>query len=1112
MPTHAQDAILSDDPLWFKDAIIYEVPVRAFRDSNGDGVGDFPGLISKLDYIRDLGATAIWLLPFYPSPLKDGGYDIADYRQVAPIYGTLRDFRRFLREAHCRGLRVITELVINHTSDQHPWFVRARHSPPNSRFRNFYVWSQDPNKYAEARIIFQDYETSNWTWDPVAEAYYWHRFYSHQPDLNFDNPEVREAVLAVCDFWLELGVDGMRLDAIPYLYEREGTNCENLPETHAFLRELRAHIDSKFKNRMLLAEANQWPEDAAAYFGSGDECHMNFHFPLMPRMFMAVQLENNFPIIDILQQTPPIPENCQWAVFLRNHDELTLEMVTDEDRDFMYKVYADDPQMRVNLGIRRRLAPLMKTRARIELMTALLLSMPGTPVLYYGDEIGMGDNIYLGDRDSVRTPMQWSSERNAGFSSANPQKLYLPIIIDPEFHHSTINVEAQQNNSESLLWWTKRIVNLRKSYQVFGRGEVEILHPENGKVLAFFRHDERTRILVVANLSRYSQYVELDLSAHAGAVPVELFGGTPFPRIGELPYLLTLGPYGFYWFLFTREAEDQREEGLASISVAGSWTTLLEDRVSKSRLERALATWMPRQRWFRGKSRRLKAVSLRDSFTVGRDRIALVEARYREGDPELYVVPLAFETGERAEQLKWSSVNALIAELETSEDQGLLFDATASETFAEHLLGHVLERRTLRGTQGSVRIRLTRALPDLVDRELAARASRERLRTELPPQLGTAEQTNTNLVFGERLVLKIFRVLEEGEHPEHEIGRFLTERVRFEHVPRLGGSLLYEPRRGTPRALAILQQFIPNQGDAWSGALDAVQRYFDAVWENIETMDAPIDTHPLVARTALEVPELARDTIGAFLGIARLLGTRTAELHCALASDATDEDFSPTPFSTLHQRSLYQSARGLLMPTLQILRRKLDSLPEEVRELAQAVLDRRGTIDARLAHIHREKIDAARVRIHGDFHLGQVLVSGGDFVFIDFEGEPARSLSQRRRKRSPLADVAGLIRSYDYAAAAGLRSDRLRPEDAIRLAPWARAWVQWVSASFLGAWREAADGQPFVPTSDEAFATLLDFHLLEKCVYEIRYELDNRPEWLAIPLRGLLDLLELETT
>ena len=1110
-PDDDESLVLADDPLWFKDAIIYEIPVRAFFDSNADGVGDFPGLIEKLDYVQDLGVTAIWILPFYPSPLRDGGYDIADYRRVANIYGELRDFKRFLREAHRRGLRVITELVINHTSDQHPWFQRARRAAPNSRFRNFYVWSDDPRRYRDARIIFQDYETSNWTWDPVAKSYFWHRFYSHQPDLNFDNPEVRSALLSLCDFWLEMGVDGMRLDAIPYLYEREGTNCENLHETHEFLRELRAHLDHKFQSRMLLAEANQWPEDAAAYFGAGDECHMNFHFPLMPRMFMALQLESSFPVLDILQQTPQIPSNCQWAVFLRNHDELTLEMVTDEDRDFMYKVYADDPQMRVNLGIRRRLAPLMRTRARTELMTALLLSMPGTPVLYYGDEIGMGDNIYLGDRDAVRTPMQWSGERNAGFSGANPQKLFLPTIIDPEYHHSTVNVEAQQANPESLLWWTKRLIALRKQHAVFGRGEIELLHPENGKVLAFFRHDDDERVLVVANLSRFSQFVELDLSEHGGVIPVELFGGTSFPRVGELPYLLTLGPYGFYWFLLARPSEEE-EEGLPRLSARASWPALVEGR-SKAKVERALARWMPHRRWFRGKARALDGVSIRDVIALGSARVLLVEARYVEGEPELYDVPVEVISGESAEAIRWRAPHALIAEVETpGEGVGLLVDATATESFAEHALTLALERRTMKGLHGAVRARSTKALSAVVERALVVRAGRERRRTELPPQLGTAEQSNTNLVYGEQLVLKLFRVLEEGEHPEEEIGRFLTERACFPHVPRLAGSLTYEPKRGVSRAFAVLQQFVPSQGDAWTSTVDAVLRFFERAWESIESGAAPSDSLSLLARGEAEAPELLRDSIGAYLGMARMLGQRTAELHLALASDEEDPDFRPEPFSLLHQRSLYQSARSALGRSFQTLRRSLSKLPPDTREVAEAALERRAELDSRLRAIHRHKIDAVRTRIHGDFHLGQILVSSGDFVFIDFEGEPARPLAERRRKRSPLRDVAGLLRSFDYAAACAIRSDRLRPEDAARLAPWARAWARWVSAACLSGWRSTAGEATFVPPDEEGLATLLDFHLLEKCIYEVRYELDNRPDWLPIPLGGLIDLLDVETT
>src|SRR5579884_786526 len=477
---------LSADPLWYKDAIIYELHVRAFHDSNEDGMGDFRGLAQKLDYLQDLGVTAIWLLPFSPSPWRDDGYDISDYNDVHPAYGTLKDFHHFLREAHRRGLRVITEIVINHTSDQHPWFQRARRSPPGSKWRDFYVWSDTPEKYRNARIIFKDFESSNWSWDPVAKAYYWHRFYAHQPDLNFDSPHVREAVKGVADFWLAMGVDAFRLDAIPYLYEREGTNCENLPETHEFLKELRRHIDERHPGRMLLAEANQWPEDAIPYFGNGDECHMSFHFPLMPRLFMAIRMEDRFPIIEILEQTPPLPANCQWAIFLRNHDELTLEMVTDDERDYMYRVFAHDRQMRINLGIRRRLAPLLgNDRRKIELMNALLFSMPGTPVIYYGDEIGMGDNIYLGDRNGVRTPMQWSADRNAGFSRANPQRLYLPVIIDPEYHYETVNVEAQQNNSWSLLWWMKRMIEHRREYKAFGRGSIDFLTPSNRRVLAF---------------------------------------------------------------------------------------------------------------------------------------------------------------------------------------------------------------------------------------------------------------------------------------------------------------------------------------------------------------------------------------------------------------------------------------------------------------------------------------------------------------------------------------------------------------------------------------------------------------------------------------------------
>ncbi|ATB39783.1 trehalose synthase [Cystobacter fuscus] len=536
------------DPLWFKKAVIYELHIRAFHDSNGDGHGDIPGLIEKLPYLQDLGVTCLWLLPHYPSPLRDDGYDIADFYAVHPDYGTLADFQRLIDEAHKRDIRIISELVVNHTSDQHAWFQEARRDPKSPK-RDYYVWSDTDDKYKGARIIFLDTERSNWTWDPVAKQYFWHRFFSHQPDLNYDNPEVQEAMLDVMRFWLNMGVDGFRCDAVPYLFEREGTNCENLPETHAFLKRLRKAIDSEYPDKMLLAEANQWPADVRVYFGEGDEFHMGFHFPVMPRLFMAVRREDRTPIVEILQQTPDIPENCQWAIFLRNHDELTLEMVTDEDRDYMYREYATDPRMRINLGIRRRLAPLMDNgRRRIELMHSLLFTLPGTPVMYYGDEIGMGDNIYLGDRNGVRTPMQWTSDRNAGFSRADGARLFAPVIGDPVYGYQSINVEAQERTRSSLLSWVKRLIRVRQRYPAFAMGQLRWLNPDNRKVLAFMREYEGQAILIVCNLSRFAQPAVLDLRDWEGQVPVELMGETPFPMISHLPYQLTLGPYMFLWF------------------------------------------------------------------------------------------------------------------------------------------------------------------------------------------------------------------------------------------------------------------------------------------------------------------------------------------------------------------------------------------------------------------------------------------------------------------------------------------------------------------------------------------------------------------------------------
>src|SRR5437879_3893536 len=645
--------MIDNDPFWYKDAILYEVHVRTFHDDRGDGRGDFRGLTRKLGYLEDLGVTAIWILPFYPSPLRDDGYDIADYTDVHPHYGRIEDFQEFLNEAHRRGMRVITELVINHTSDQHPWFQRARLAPAGSVERDFYVWSDTADKFKDARIIFKDFERSNWTWDPVAGQYYWHRFYSHQPDLNYDNPAVLAAILPILDFWMNMGVDGMRLDAIPYLVEREGTNCENLPETHEVLKKLRAHVDTHFPNRMFLAEANQWPEDAVAYFGQGDECHMAFHFPVMPRLFMSIRMEDRFPIVDILAQTPSIPDSAQWALFLRNHDELTLEMVTDEERDYMYRAYTQDRLARLNLGIRRRLAPLLgNDRRRIELMNGLLFSLPGTPVLYYGDEIGMGDNIFLGDRNGVRTPMQWSADRNAGFSRATRQRLYLPVVTDPEYHYEAVNVEAQSANPHSTLSWMKRLIALRKRHRAFGRGTLELLRPENRKVLAFVRRYESEQILCVASLSRFLQVVELDLSHWKGLVPIELFGSTELPPIGDTPYYLTLGPHSFYWFsLEPKPSQQLLSDGsitattLPEIKLANGWDSVLFGS-AKERLEAILVPYIAQRRWFAGKARRMKSVSIADAIEVpGADRSAYLLAivvTCAEGGPDTYQAPVLY--------------------------------------------------------------------------------------------------------------------------------------------------------------------------------------------------------------------------------------------------------------------------------------------------------------------------------------------------------------------------------------------------------------------------------------------------------------------------------------
>jgi maltose alpha-D-glucosyltransferase/alpha-amylase len=1106
-------SILEDSQQWYKDAVIYELHVRTFCDGNGDGIGDFQGITERLDYLQDLGVTALWLLPFYPSPLRDDGYDIADYADIHPDYGTLSDFKVFLREAHQRGIRVITELVINHTSDQHPWFQRAREAKPGGGARQFYVWSDTQDKYQEARIIFKDFEPSNWSWDPVAKAYYWHRFFSHQPDLNFDNPELHKALFGVLDFWLDMGVDGLRLDAVPYLYEREGTNCENLPETHAFLRQLRQHVDRKYKNRTLLAEANQWPEDAVAYFGAGDECHMAFHFPVMPRLFMATHMEDRFPIIDILEQTPAIPETSQWAVFLRNHDELTLEMVTDEDRDYMYKVYANDPRARINLGIRRRLAPLMgNNRRKMELLNSLLFSLPGTPVIYYGDEIGMGDNIYLGDRNGVRTPMQWSADRNAGFSRANPQRLYLPVIIDPEHHYETVNVEAQQQNPSSLLWWMKRLILLRKNYQAFGRGSIEFLYPENRKVLVFVRrlHDEI--ILVVANLSRFVNFVELDLSSYKGMVPVELFGHTRFPSIGELPYFITLGPHAFYWFKLEQPQTSQiraAAEGFepSRLEVAGSWDSLLHGR-ARVTLERILPAYLLTCRWFGGKAQQIRTVKGIDVIPFTTDALTAYfttwEVQYLGGTPDTYLLPLAFATGAREFELRQANPQSVVAQLKVreknQETEGVLYDALYDPSFCKALLGTVDRGRQFKGDGAEVRARPSKVF----------RKARGAAQDALEPSLLKREQSNTSIVYGDRLILKLFRRVTEGLNPDLEIGRFLTEKAEFKHTPPLAGSFELRRGRGEPATLGILQGMVANEGDAWRYTLDSLSRYFeDILSRRPDAQQATLPQQTAVELVEHEIPKLAHEVMGSYLTSAHLLGQRTGELHMALASDVKDPAFAPEPFTALYRRSLYQSMRTLVDQSLSLLGKRLKTIPEELRADAEKLLKLEDAIHERFRKTLETKFSAMRIRCHGDYHLGQVLFTGKDFVIIDFEGEPARPITERRLKRSPLRDVAGMLRSFNYAAVSRLKSDGVRPEDAVQLRPWARFWNLWVSVNYLKGYLEATAHASFLPKSRSELDLMLNIYLLEKAIYELSYELNNRPDWVGVPIEGILEFLAL---
>jgi maltose alpha-D-glucosyltransferase / alpha-amylase len=1089
------DAAPAADALWYKDVVIYEAHVRAFFDSNDDGIGDFAGLTSKLDYIQDLGVNAIWLLPFYPSPQKDDGYDIADYHDVHRDYGTRADFRVFVREAHRRNLRVITELVVNHTSDQHPWFQAARRAPRGSAKRDFYVWSDTPDRYKGTRIIFTDTEQSNWTWDPIAQQYYWHRFFSHQPDLNFDNPHVERTMLRAMRFWLDQGVDGLRLDAVPYLIEREGTSNENVRETHEVVKRMRRALDEHYTDRMFLAEANMWPEDVRDYFADGNECHMAFHFPLMPRMYMAIAQEDRYPIVEILEQTPDIPDSCQWAVFLRNHDELTLEMVTSKERDYMYRAYAADDRARLNLGIRRRLAPLMDNDPdRIKLMNSLLLSMPGSPIIYYGDEIGMGDNFYLGDRNGVRTPMQWSPDRNAGFSRADPQRLYLPPIMDPVYGYQAVNVEAQTRDRSSLLNWMKRMLQVRKSSKAFGRGTLRFIRPGNRKVLAYLREYAGDTILCVSNLARSAQPVELDLSAHKGSVPVELLGSTTFPPIGELPYLLTLPGYGFYWFALRRgvqapawhEERLPREELPTLVLVENwksfspesmpAWRTASAARLRTQLEERALPGYIANQRWFAAKGAAIRRAVLADyaewNAPNGSFLLALFNVETDQGNAPYFVpLTLAFED---AEETRWARLlPAAMARVRQQATVGVLADALADEIFCRRLVEAFESRQEISLQQGTVRFTPTRAFAEIrgdAEAELALGAPR-------------TQGSNTSVRLGERLFLKAYRHLHPGMSPELEIGRFLTEVAQFPNIVPIAGSAEYCDASGTPHAVLLLQAWVQNQGDGWDYTVNYLVRHIED------------------RRSAS--PE-AETSHGLYLEFARTLGKRTAELHRALALPSVDPAFGPERITAEDLASWRARVREEAVRTLELLEQS-QNLFEEIGAARLELLGRRDALLERIEAMVPRELHALKIRHHGDLHLSQVLLRRDDVVFVDFEGEPARPLHERRAKLSPLRDVAGMLRSFNYARHTALRRAPAEPgEDRQRWAHMLAAWEVDTRHAFLLAYDGPARDAGIYEALEDNRGLIALFEL-EKTLYELRYELANRPDWAWIPLASLLE-------
>jgi len=1075
----------ADDHLWYKDAIIYQLHVKAFADSNNDGIGDFAGLTDKLGYLQELGVTALWLLPFYPSPGRDDGYDISDYGTINPDFGTLKDFKRFIQEAKKRGLKVITELVVNHTSDQHEWFQRARRSDPKSNARNWYVWSDTDQKYQGTRIIFTDTEKSNWTWDPDAGQFYWHRFFSHQPDLNFDNPRVVSAIIQVMKRWLDTGVDGFRLDAIPYLCERDGTNNENLPETHAIIKKLRAELDSYAKGKVLLAEANQWPEDVQEYFGSGDECQMAYHFPLMPRIYMAIAQEDRFPIADILRQTPDIPANCQWALFLRNHDELTLEMVTDVERDYLWSTYANDPRARINLGIRRRLAPLMDNdRRKIELMNSLLLSFPGTPIIYYGDEIGMGDNIYLGDRNGVRTPMQWTSDRNGGFSRADPARLYAPLIMDPVYGYEAVNVEAQSRSLSSLLNATKRLIAVRKSTPAFGRGSMAFIRPANRSVLAYVRQYEGEVILCVANLSRSAQATELDLAAFRDRVPVEMLGRTRFPAIGERPYMIMLSPYGFYWFKLEDSNTSDPAESRAVpefetlvVPVGSTWVSLARTRGVFER--DVLPAHLARTRWYPDRSSptiQPKLTSAIPFCDIGDNRpwLAFFEAA-RHDTTERYLLPLQIEWV-RFDRERYNP--SALAAVRQGAREGTLLDVATDLIFIALLLRNLSQSLTIEDNGLRLAFQPTTRFPNGTIRQP------ERIRILDSDVCCIMEQIDADYV------VRLYRKLEAGIDPEAEIGRYLTDVADFGNAPSFLGNVELIEASGTS-AIANVHAFVEHQGDAWTVTSAYLDRFIDAHGILGDRGDA--------ADHEEEIP---------YLRYLTQAGRRVAELHAALAKRPDLPEFAPEPINRADISGLTEDLLARADGVLAALAAGRGAIRDSDLPDVDRLLALRPTLRERLSAMLPDSIEALKIRRHGDLHLGRMLVVKDDIFITGFGGEPSRTLTERRSKAPAACDIAALINSIDRSVvAAQARALKGGPDEQGRLAAALSLWREHSTAAFLSGYHDNLANRRLWPANRARADGMLSFFLLERAMCDLEHEVAHRPDRLRVPLAAVIRIL-----